>query len=135
MGLPLAKQGDTVTAMDMHIVLVPAPPSPSPVPTPLPHPFNGIINGNVSTSVFVGGLPAATVGSIAVNTPPHIPMPPGVSFVVPPTNQATIMIGSTSVFIQGKMAARNGDTAQSCADPVPNMAATIIAVSTVMVGG
>lgn len=134
MGQPLAKQGDTITAVDMHMVLVPAPPGP-PVPTPLPHPFNGIINGNVSTNVFVGGLPAATVGSTATNTPPHIPTPPGTTFVVPPTNQANIIMGSATVRINGKMAARNSDTAQSCGDPVPNMNAKVIAAGTVMVGG
>jgi uncharacterized Zn-binding protein involved in type VI secretion len=134
MGQPLAKQGDTITAVDTHMVLVPAPPGP-PVPTPLPHPFNGIISGNVSANVFVGGIPVATVGSTATNTPPHFPTPPGTSFVVPPTNQATIMIGSATVKINGKMAARNNDTAQSCGDPVPNMNAKVIAVGTVMVGG
>jgi uncharacterized Zn-binding protein involved in type VI secretion len=134
MGQPLAKQGDTITAVDMHLVLVPTPAGPA-IPNPLPHPFNGIINGNLSTDVFVGGVPAATVGSIAINNPPHIPTPPGVSFVIPPTNQATIMMGSATVRINGKMAARNNDTAQSCGDPVPNMNARVIAVGTVMVGG
>lgn len=133
MGQPLAKQGDTIIGVDTHMVLVPSPSGP--VPTPLPHPFNGVINSNLSSNVFVGGRPAATVGSIANNTPPHIPTPPGTSFVVPPTNQANIIIGSATVKINGKMAARNNDTAQSCGDPVPNMNAKIIAVSNVMVGG
>jgi uncharacterized Zn-binding protein involved in type VI secretion len=134
MGMPAAKQGDTITGVDMHMVLVPAPPGP-PVPTPLPHPFNGVISQNLSPTVFIARMPAATVGSIAVNMPPHFPTPPGVSFVVPPTNQATITMGSATVFINGRNAARNGDKAQSCGDPVPNMNATVVAAGTVLIGG
>ena len=134
MGQPAAKQGDQITAVDLHIVMVPAPPAP-PVPTPLPHPFSGIIDGNLSTNVNIMGMPAATVGSTASNTPPHIPTPPGVSFQIPPTNKGTIMMGSTTVMINNKPAARTGDTAQTCADPVPNMTATVVSAGTVMIGG
>ena len=133
MGLPLAKQGDQIVATDMHLVLVPAPPGP-PVPTPLPHPFTGIINSNLSPNVKIGGMPAATVGSIADNTPPHIPMPPGTTFVNPPTNKATITMGSNTVFINKKPAARMGDMAQSCFD-IPGPPATVVAAGNVMVGG
>ena len=133
MGQPAAKQGDQITAIDMHIVMVPSPGGP--VPTPLPHPFMGIIDSNLSSDVKVMGMPAATMGSSASNTPPHIPTPPGTVFQIPPTNQGTIMMGSTTVMINGKQVARNGDTAQTCADPMPNMGATVIAVGTVMVGG
>jgi uncharacterized Zn-binding protein involved in type VI secretion len=134
MGQPAAKQNDQIIAMDIHLVLVPAPPGP-PVPTPLPHPFSGIINGNLSSSVKIMGQPAATVGSTADNTPPHLPTPPGTAFQIPPTNKGTIMIGSSTVFINHKPAARSGDTAQTCADPVPNMSAKVVAVSTVLIGG
>src|SRR5689334_5455998 len=108
MGQPAAKQGDQVTALDIHIVLVPAPPGP-PIPTPLPHPFQGIVNGNLSPNVNVMGMPAATVSSTADNTPPHLPTPPGTAFVIPPTNMAIIQVGSPTVRINGKPAARNGD--------------------------
>jgi uncharacterized Zn-binding protein involved in type VI secretion len=37
--------------------------------------------------------------------------------------------------INGKPAARVGDQVQTCADPVPNMTAQIVAVGTVMIGG
>jgi uncharacterized Zn-binding protein involved in type VI secretion len=133
MGQPLAKQGDMIIAVDLHMVLVPAPPGP-PVPTPIPHPFNGILNGNLSSNVMVRGMPAATVGSTADNTPPHIPTPPGISFVNPPTNKATITKGSGTVFINKKPAARLGDLATSCGEP-PNSAATVVAAGNVMVGG
>jgi uncharacterized Zn-binding protein involved in type VI secretion len=133
MGQPAAKQGDQITAVDTHIVMVPSPGGP--VPTPLPHPFAGIIDGNLSPTVKIMGLPAATVGSTATNTPPHIPTPPGTVFQVPPTNRGTIMRGSSTVMIGGQPAARAGDQAQTCAEPVPNMSAQIIATGTVMIGG
>jgi uncharacterized Zn-binding protein involved in type VI secretion len=133
MGQPAAKQGDQIVAMDTHIVMVPAPPGP-PVPTPLPHPFTGIISGGLSSDVKIMGMPAATVGSTADNLPPHIQMPPGTSFQKPPSNKATIQIGSPTVKINGKMAARNGDKAMTCNDPADLPAGTIIAVGTVMIG-
>ena len=134
MGMPAAKQGDQVLATDIHLVLVPAPPGP-PVPTPLPHPFTGIINGALSPNVNIMSMPAATVTSTAQNTPPHLPMPPGMAFVVPPTNTATIIMGSATVMINNKPAARNGDKALTCNDPVPLPVGTVVAVGTVMIGG
>ena len=133
MGVPAAKQGDLVTAVDMHIVMVPSPGGP--VPTPLPHPFTGMLDSNLSSNVKIMGMAAATVGSMANNNPPHIPTPPGTMFQIPPMNKATIMKGSATVFINRKPAARMGDSIQTCADPVPNMAGMIAASSTVMIGG
>jgi uncharacterized Zn-binding protein involved in type VI secretion len=133
MGQPAAKQGDKIMATDTHIVMVPAPPG-SPVPTPLPHPFTGIINGNLSSNVKIMGMPAATVDSTADNTPTHIPTPPGTAFQKPPANKATIKIGSPTVKINGKMAARNGDTALTCNDPADLPIGKVIAVGTVFIG-
>ena len=134
MGQPAARQGDAVTGVDMHIVLVPAPPGP-PVPTPLPHSFSGTLAQSTSTDVLVDGLPAATVGSIALNQPPHLPTPPGTSFTVPPTNQGTVQTGSTTVLIDGKPAARLGDPVVTCNDPAPAPTGSIVAGSTsVLIG-
>lgn len=130
MGQPGAKQGDKVVATDTHIILIPSPTGP--VPTPLPHPFSGIINGSLSPNVKIMGLPAATVGSTAQNMPPHIPQ--GGSFQKPPSNRATIQIGSPTVKITGKPAARNGDTAITCNDPVDLPVGKVVAVGTVMMG-
>jgi uncharacterized Zn-binding protein involved in type VI secretion len=132
MGQPAAKQGDKIIAADIHIILIPAAAG-APVPTPLLHPFNGTIDKNLSPNVNIMGLPAATMGSTATNTPVHIPQ--GGPFQVPPTNQGTIMKGSATVMINGQSAARNGDQAQTCADPVPNMSATVVAIGTVIIGG
>ncbi len=134
MGKPAAKQGDQVIATDIHIVLVPAPPAP-PVPTPLPHPFVGMLDGNLSSNVKIMGKFAATMGSTATNSPSHIPTPPGTSFVNPPTNKAQIMMGSMTVMINNKQAARMGDMTMSCGDPPVPGGANLICVSTVLIGG
>lgn len=131
MGQPAAKQGDKVMATDTHIIMIPA--APSPIPTPLPHPFMGIIDGNLSSDVKIMGMPAATVDSTASNTPPHIPQ--GGPFQKPPSNKATIKLGSATVKINGKMAARNSDTAMTCNDPADLPVGKVIAVGTVFIGG
>jgi uncharacterized Zn-binding protein involved in type VI secretion len=134
MGMPAAKQGDQIISpADTHIVMVPSPGGP--VPTPLPHPFAGIINGGLSTDVKIMGMPAATVNSTAMNTPPHIPTPPGTAFQKPPSNQAKIIMGSATVKINGKMAARMGDTAMTCNDPTDLPVGKVIAAGTVLIGG
>ncbi|QEE29662.1 hypothetical protein FTW19_17715 [Terriglobus albidus] len=132
MGQPAAKLGDKVVAVDVHIVMVPS--AAGPVPTPLPHPFSGQLQIGLSQNVLIGGLPAATVDSKAVNTPPHLPMPPGISFQVPPSNQASVPAGSVTVLINGKGAVRNGDTAMTCNDPADMPAGTVIAAGTVLAG-
>ncbi len=116
-------------ATDTHIVI-----APGPTPTPLPHPFTGVINGNLSGDVNIMGKPAATVGSTADNSPAHVPTPPGSSFQKPPANKATIKVGSPTVKINGKMAARNGDVAETCNDPADLPVGQVIAAGTVMIG-
>ena len=129
MGQPGAKQGDRVTAMDVHIVMIPSPGGP--VPTPLPHPFNGIIGGGLSANVKIMGRAAAIVGSTADNMPPHIPQ--GGPFQRPPSNTARLIVGSPTVHINGKPVVRNGDTALTCNDPVDLPVGTVVAIGTVTV--
>lgn len=131
MALPAAKMGDRIIATDIHLVIVPGAP---PTTVTLPHPFNGIINGNLSSDVNIMGKPAATVGSTATNTVPHIPAPPGTTFQKPPSNQGTIRFGSPTVKINGKMAARNGDIAETCNDPADLPIGQVIAIGTVLIG-
>ncbi len=130
MGQPAAKQGDQITATDTHIVVLLAPPNTA---SPVPLPFAGIINGGLSSDVKIMGKAAATVGSTADNTPPHIP-PPGTSFQNPPKNKGTIKMGSATVKINGKQAARNGDTAETCNDPSDLPVGQVVAVGTVLIG-
>lgn len=131
MAQPAAKQGDRIVATDTHIVMIPSPGGP--VPTPLPHPFTGIIDGSLSSDVNIEGKPAATQGSTATNTPAHIPQ--GGPFQKPPANRGTIQVGSGTVLINGKPAARNGDAAITCNDPADLPAGTVVAVGTVLIGG
>ena len=133
MGQPAARSGDQVVATDTHIVMVPS--ASGAVPTPLPHPFSGSLTSGLSSDVMIDGLPAAIVGSIAQNSPPHIPTAPGTAFQIPPTNQGTVMMGSSAVLINGQPAARLGDTVQTCNDPAPLPVGQIVKGSgTVMIG-
>lgn len=134
MSLPAAKMGDKVVGLDIHIILIPAPPAP-PIPTPLPHPFNGTIVQNCCMTVMIDNKPAATLGSIAMNAPPHIPQ--GGPFAIPPTNQGIITKGSMTVMLCGKPAARVGDIVLTCNDPVPAPTCQIVPVGapTVLIGG
>src|SRR5438093_2560040 len=129
MGQPAAKQGDQIVATDTHIVILP---SPAP-PAPLPHPFTGILNGALSSDVKIMGMAAATVDSTADNTPPHIPTPPGTAFQNPPANKATIKVGSQTVKINGKAAARKGDTAATCKDPTDQPGGSVHAVRHILI--
>jgi uncharacterized Zn-binding protein involved in type VI secretion len=130
MSKPAAKQGDKIIATDTHILMVPSPGGP--VPTPTPMPFNGTITSGLSTDVFIEGKPAATVDSIAINQPPHIPA--AGPFQKPPTNQGKILVGSTGVFINGKPAARQGDQAMTCNDPADAPIGSVMAVGKVFIG-
>jgi uncharacterized Zn-binding protein involved in type VI secretion len=60
---------------------------------PIPHVGGPVLPPGVVT-VLIGGLPAATVGDMAICTGPP----------------DTIIVGSTTVIIGGKPAARMGDT-------------------------
>jgi uncharacterized Zn-binding protein involved in type VI secretion len=131
MGQPAAKQDDQIMGTDTHIVMIPSPGGP--VPTPLPHPFSGKLDGELSSDVNIEGKPAATEGSTATNSPAHIPQ--GGSFQSPPADKATIKLGSGTVFINGKAAARNGDMAMTCNDPADLPVGTVMATGTVMIGG
>jgi uncharacterized Zn-binding protein involved in type VI secretion len=131
MGQPAAKQGDQVVGVDTHIVMVPGSP---PVPTPLPHPYSGQLNSGLASSVMIEGKPAAVIGSTSQHTGGHIPTPPGTSFQKPPSNAGTVQTGSSTVLVEGKGLARNGDTVQTCNDPVDAPTSNIVAAGTVLAG-
>jgi len=129
MSEPAAKEGDKVAATDTHMV-IPASGGP-PVPTPMP--FSGPLSSNLSPNVIIEHLHAATEGSVANNTPSHIAV--GGSFQKPPSNKGTVQSGSGTVLINGKQAARNADPAVTCNDPVDLAIGTVVAKSTVLMGG
>ena len=128
MGPPAAKKDDRITAVDVHLVQPPGPTAPIPVP----HPFNALIDGDLSGDVTIEGQPAAVAGSTASNQPSHLPQ--GGSFVSPPRNRGRILLGSSTVLINGKPAARAGDSAMTCNDPVDLPVGTVVATSTVFIG-
>lgn len=127
--MPAAKKGDRITAVDIHLIQPPGPSS----PVPVPHPHNSALDNNLSHNVKIEGKPAAIVGSMATNSPAHVPN--GGSFVIPPQNKATVILGSSTVFINKKQAARSGDTATTCNDPAPLPVGTVQAVGRVNIGG
>jgi uncharacterized Zn-binding protein involved in type VI secretion len=115
-----------VTATDTHLVV---PPSGTPVPTPLP--FSGGLDGGLSSDVRITGRPAATVGSTATNSPPHVAPQP---FAKPPANRGTVLAGSPTVRINGRPAARDGDPVLTCNDPVDLPVGRITATAAVRIG-
>jgi uncharacterized Zn-binding protein involved in type VI secretion len=127
-GMPAAKKGDKITAQDVHLV---QPPGTAP-PASIQHPFKGIISGNLSANVNIMGKPAATMKSTATNTPAHLPI--GGTFVKAPANRGSIIAGSATVFINGKPAARSGDAAITCNDPVDLPVGKVVAKGTVFIG-
>lgn len=131
MGKAAARMGDGVNGTDVHVIMVPSPTGPVPTPTPLP--FVGTITDGCSQNVLIGGQPAAVLGSGVVNNPPHLPT--GGVFQNPPTNRGTILAGSATVLINGKPAARQGDTVLTCADPAPAPNGVVRAAGTVLIGG
>lgn len=131
MGVPIAGRYDTILGTDIHIVMVPSPGGP--IPTPLPHPHGAKLDGQLSPDVNVEGRAVATKGSTATNSPPHVPQ--GGPFQTPPKNRSEVLIGSATVFVNGKPVARMGDTALTCNDPADQPVGQVIATSTVFAGG
>jgi uncharacterized Zn-binding protein involved in type VI secretion len=126
MGMPAAKKDDKITATDVHFI---QPPGTAP-PTSVQHPFKGTIKGNLSANVNIMGKPAATVNSTATNA--HKPI--GGTFVIAPANRGSIIAGSATVFMNGKPAARSGDTAMTCNDPVDLPVGKVVAEGSVFIG-
>ena len=132
MGVPAASGMSSVVGIDIHVVMVPTPGGP--VPTPLPHPFSAPrIDGGLVQSVTIAGQPAAVQGSTATNSPAHVPTPPGTSFQSPPADEASVMVGSATVLIGGKPAARLGDATRNCNDPADAPTGQVVAAGTVLI--
>ena len=134
---PAAKQNDSIFGNDTHRVLVPA--GTGTVPTPLPgHIFDAPLSAGLSDDVLIQGKKAAVVGSKAFTSlARHQPMPPGVAFEKPPNFQGEITRGSSTVFINGKAAARAGDPALTCNDlglQPPGTSVVRVSNSTVNIG-
>jgi uncharacterized Zn-binding protein involved in type VI secretion len=130
MDAPGAKQGDKVVGVDTHVLMIPSPAGP--VPTPTPMPFNGQLSAGLCASVLIEDKPAAVKGSIAVNSPAHVPA--GGPFQTPPSNQGKVDDGSATVLFGDQKAARMGDPAKTCNDPTDAPNGVVIAAGTVLIG-
>ena len=130
---------DLVQAIDIHFQMVTTPAGP--VPMPLPSPFVGMVfdpaglligaaineamsalSGSITGPVYINGVPAATVGTEAINLLKHVhyagsswapvprlpppPLKPGATPPDPPSplspsNDGPLIQGSETVTIQG----------------------------------
>jgi uncharacterized Zn-binding protein involved in type VI secretion len=128
MGQPAAKQGDLVQATDNHLE---QPPGTAP-PVLKPNPFAGQLDGKLCADVKIQGKPAAVVGSTATNSPAHLPTVG--TFVNPPKNRGRVVVGSATVKINSRPAARNNDQAMTCNDPQDLPVGKVVAAGTVRIG-
>jgi RHS repeat-associated protein len=93
-----------------------------------------------SGPVLINSLPANTTDEKPKNLPllPHLPMPPGVSHVKPPSGETILPLGALKVTFGGNNAIRIGEMALSCSDPSPLPTSKVIVIpkgSPVMVMG
>ncbi len=142
MSLDAGKFFDPVIGIDLHNILTPAG-----VPVPaVPHPFTGIVfdplglavgmaisagvsavfGGPFSGPVLINGVPAANTGTEVKAVPVHIPI--GGTFVIPPSNEGSIITGSKTVDIMGSSAARLTSMVMTCSDPVNLPSSVVMAV-------
>jgi uncharacterized Zn-binding protein involved in type VI secretion len=129
MGTPAAVMGDRINAV-CAIHLLPGPLG-APMPSP-PLPFSAPLLQGLATKVLIAGKPAAVAGSSGFNTPPHVGLHPSDPFMVPPQQRGTVVMGSTTVLIEGKPAARTGSPCTVCAGLPGQLAGT---AATVLIGG
>ena len=123
MSKPAATKYDVVTATDQHRVqgaLVPVP-------------FNGVIVGDVASTVLIEKVPAARIKSKAQNSPAHVP-PPGKAFDNPPTNEGRITMSlGKNVLVENWPLARDGDPVKTC-DDTDGTTGVVVAAGSVLVG-
>ena len=91
-------------------------PSPTGAPMPAPPlPFSAPLTLGLATTVMIAGLPAAVQGSTGYNTPPHVGLHASDPYMAPPTQIGQVMVGSSTVLIEGKPAAYTGCQVAMCA--------------------
>lgn len=115
MGQPAAVMNDRIVGT-CAVHQVPNPASGAPQPAP-PMPFSAPLTLNLATTVFMAGKPAAVAGSSGYNTPPHVGLHVSDPFAVPVVQEGRVVVGSTTVFADGKPVARTGDQVMMCATP------------------
>lgn len=129
MGTPAAVMGDRIVAM-CAVHLIPGPAG-SAVKSP-PLPFSAPLVQGLAAKVLVAGKPAAVQGSSGTNLPPHAGLHPTDPFVTPKNQQGTVVMGSTTVLIEGKPAAKTGSKCTVCGQLPGQLAGSAV---TVLIGG
>ena len=129
MGNPAAVMGDQVTATCIGHQ-VPGPTG-NPVPAP-PLPFSAPLLVGLCGTVLISSKPAAVVGSMGFNTPPHVGLYPSDPFLLPTAQTSQITLGSSTVFFGGQPAAHGGSQAICCIGAQGVVLATAV---TVLIGG
>jgi uncharacterized Zn-binding protein involved in type VI secretion len=109
-----AKKDDTITSDGTSKVYIKMPTTP-PSDSLFLFTYKGSIDKSCSPNVFIMSKPAATVDSIAISnsTPKLDDQLGGGTVELTVDNTATITSGSSSVYINGKKAARNKDIAKT----------------------
>lgn len=116
----VAKHYDPVFGVDIHLIITPVG-----VVIPVPHPFVGMVMDlfdyvpALGSNVYVNGRLRGAAGT-GVRGIPHFPI--GGMFVMPPTNDGDIFMGSSTVLSEGEPLSRSGElvlTCQSIGMPTP----------------
>ena len=126
MPAPAIVMGDRVTGM-CPIHQIPGPPVGNPILGP-PMPFSAPLTMNLATTVFIGGKPAAVMGSQGMNTPPHVGLHASDPFMVPTMQMGRVVTGSPTVFFNNKPAATAQSSAMMCATPAATIVPTAVTV-------
>jgi uncharacterized Zn-binding protein involved in type VI secretion len=116
MGEPAAVMNDRITGQCL-IHQIPNPATGAPQPSPGPLPFSAPLLQALASTVLLGGKPAAVQGSAGINTPPHVGLHASDPYLLPTLQRGSIVGGSTTVFFEGKPAAKSGSPCQCCQQP------------------
>ncbi len=108
---------------------VPNPASGAPQPSPAPLPFSAPLLQGLEPTVTIGGKAVAVVGSSGFNTPPHVGLHPADPFLVPTTQQGTVLSGSVTVTAGGKPVATTSSQVAMCAQVPGQPIATVANVT------
>ncbi|MGH8899275.1 MAG: PAAR domain-containing protein [Egibacteraceae bacterium] len=129
MGTPAAVMGDRISATCAAHMIPGAMGAPQPSP---PLPFSAPLLQGLATKVLIAGKPAAVQGSSGYNAPPHVGLHPSDPFMVSMQQQGTVVMGSATVLIEGKPAAKTGSTCVVCGGLPGQLVGT---AATVLIGG
>ncbi|MGH8930855.1 MAG: PAAR domain-containing protein [Egibacteraceae bacterium] len=129
MGTPAAVMGDRIVAT-CAIHLIPGAAG-APVKSP-PLSFSSPLRQGLATKVLIGGKPAAVQGSSGLNQPSHAGLHASDPFTVAMTQQGTVALGSATVLIENKPAAKTGSPCTVCGQMPGEL---IGSAATVLIGG